>query len=83
MLPNTRDTAERLYAIEVDLTGSNCGGAWHSTRNLLAVRDGDPVTPDQLQTMAAEHYSVPLTQVSSPRLTNQEAFDAEDASDAV
>lgn len=61
---------ERLYKLDVDLTGSNCGEGWYSVRLLMSEH------PD-LRGLAAAFYAVPLSQVSEPVPTTLEEYEME------
>lgn len=66
---------EHLYLIEIDLTDSKMGPSWRSTRNLCGIPVGSDTTPADLREMAAEHYNVPLSQVSEPQPITSAEFD--------
>ena len=65
----------RLYALTVDLTGSNAGPQFQAVRHLL---DGSNHEPNQLRRLTAEYYAIPVEQVSEPEATTAERFAAEE-----
>jgi hypothetical protein len=47
--------------MDIDLTGSNLGPGWHCVRVMVDLPDDGDV-----RQMAAEHYGVPVEQISEP-----------------